>query len=389
VAFTLTQPLYGQGGSYTAQQDRLFIKATAVTQGVRKLTAASGGVMTGDLAVTSTGTTNGSVSVAAGEVIVAASTANYGHYFAVNDGATTVGSFTANSSGNPRIDLVTVLITDTGATPVVSFAIVAGTPAASPSAPATPSNSLALAQVSIPNGFTVSTTVAAGNITDVRQKAFVPDLSVTSTSATVIPSPTVGNTVFRTSDKTLNIYDGSAWVPVAATATTADVSGGLIYISTTNFSGGSTVQFTSCFTSTYTNYRAIFNYTTGAANAVYIRWLIGGTVQTGNNYSMQWGAQYSVGTWAGGTRGDQYMPLLAGYPTYPTTFNLDFYSPQALAYTSWTLGSGLLGTSATDAQIGVAASHNVATTQFDGFELTTAGATNLAGTMTLYGYRKA
>lgn len=213
MAFTLTQPLYGQGGSYTAQQDRLFIKATAVTQGVRKLTAASGGVMTGDLAVTTSGTTNGSVFVAAGEVIVASSTASQGHYFANNDGSTLVGSFTANSSGNPRIDLVTVLITDTGATPVVSFAIVAGTPAATPSAPATPSNSLALAQVTIPNGFTVSTTVAAGNIVDVRQKAFVPDLSTTSVSSTVIPSPTDGNLVYHTTGKQLATYNATtaAW----------------------------------------------------------------------------------------------------------------------------------------------------------------------------------
>lgn len=210
MAFTLTQPLYGQGGSYTAQQDRLFIQATAVTQGVRKLTAASGGVMTGDLAVTTSGTTNGSVFVAAGAVVVASSTASQGHYFANNDGATLVGSFTANSSGNPRIDLVTVLITDTGATPVVSFAIVAGTPAATPSAPATPSNSLVLAQVAIPNGFTVTTTVAAGNITDVRQKAFVPDLSVTSTSATVIPSPTHGNMAYRSDDQRLNTYNANA-----------------------------------------------------------------------------------------------------------------------------------------------------------------------------------
>ena len=224
MAFTLTQPLYGQGGSYTAQQDRLLIKSDVSTAGVKKLTAASGGVMTGDLAVTTTGTGNGSVSVAAGDVFIQHTTANQGFYYAVNDAATTVGSFAANSSGNSRIDLVTVLVTDTGATPSVAFAIVQGTASATPVAPTPPSSStahyLVLAQVTIPNGFTVTTTVAAGNIVDVRPKAFMPDLSVTATNTTVIPSPTHGNLAFQSTDQRLNTYnanavEGARWENVA------------------------------------------------------------------------------------------------------------------------------------------------------------------------------
>lgn len=230
MAFTLSQPLYGQGGSYTAQQDRLLINADVGQQGVKKLTAASGGVMTGDLAVTTTGTGNGSVSVASGDVFVRHTTSGQGMYYAFNDAATTVGSFAANSSGNPRIDLVCVLVTDTGATPSVAFSIVQGTPAASPVAPTPPASStahyLTLAQVTIPNGFTVTTTVAAGNIVDVRTKALIPDLSVqgtasaTGTLPTNVPSPSDGQLLYSSTGKHLIAYNGttSAFEGIAPTA---------------------------------------------------------------------------------------------------------------------------------------------------------------------------
>lgn len=230
MAFTLTQPLYGQGGSYTAQQDRLRINSDASTAGVKKLTAPSGGVMTGDLAVTTTGAGNGSVNVAAGDVFIKHTTSGQGMYYANNDASTVVGSFAANSSGNPRIDLVCVLVTDTGATPSVAFSIVQGTPAASPVAPTPPAGStahyLTLAQVTIPNGFTVSSVVSAGNIVDVRPKAFVPDLSIqatpssTGTMATQVPSPTDGQVLYSSVGKHLTAYNAttSAFEQVSPTA---------------------------------------------------------------------------------------------------------------------------------------------------------------------------
>jgi hypothetical protein len=178
-------------------------------------------------------------------------------------------------------------------------------------------------------------------------------------------------------------------VLTAADTNTYLANSGLVYISTTTFSGGSTVQFNTCFSNTYTNYRALISYTGGSANAVYLRWLIGSTVQTGNNLSMAFGSQYLANSYTGSTRGDQYIPLVAAYPTYPTTYAMDIFSPEASAYTSLMLSTTVLGVSATDSGMTIVNARNLATTQFNGFELTTAGATNIAGTMTLYGYRKA
>ena len=87
MAFSVTTlPLYGQGGSYSAQMDRMFVKAAAGTAGTRKLTAAAGtpAQATGDFAVT-TSATAASVTIAAGEIMLAALTGS-GFYFAVKIG---------------------------------------------------------------------------------------------------------------------------------------------------------------------------------------------------------------------------------------------------------------------------------------------------------------
>lgn len=72
-----------------------------------------------------------------------------GQYHAYNDANVTVTIATANGS-NPRIDLVTIAIGDVfygGAGNVPTLQSVAGAPAASPSVPATPADSLVLAHI--------------------------------------------------------------------------------------------------------------------------------------------------------------------------------------------------------------------------------------------------
>lgn len=117
------------------------------------ITAASGqtGVVTG-CAVTTTGTTNGSVSVAVGTVRIA------GRKIAVATGAVAIA---ANATGNPRFDLITV---DTSGTK----AVVAGTAAATPVFPTIPASRVVLAAVYVANGHTVATNLAANTITDKR-----------------------------------------------------------------------------------------------------------------------------------------------------------------------------------------------------------------------------
>jgi hypothetical protein len=138
-----------------------------------------------DLLVSANGIPNMSVNVASGWAsIVGDFTTNMGSYVAYNDGTTNCVISPANGS-NPRIDKICMTVSDSyysGALNQVAFNVVAGTPAVSPAAPATPINSIALATVFVGAG---ATTILAGNITDTRTlvtSAITVDLSSVETA---------------------------------------------------------------------------------------------------------------------------------------------------------------------------------------------------------------
>jgi hypothetical protein len=109
-----------------------------------------------------------SVRVASGwAAIVGTTQANMGTYVGYNDDTVVLGVTTADPT-NPRIDRVCMTVNDayyTGSLNNVVLQVVAGTPAGSPVAPATPANSISLATVAIAAGATALTTA---NITDTR-----------------------------------------------------------------------------------------------------------------------------------------------------------------------------------------------------------------------------
>lgn len=180
----------------------------------------------------------------------------------------------------------------------------------------------------------------------------------------------------------------SGQILTAAQMTTLQSNIGLTWISTNTFTATATKQFTSLFTSAFTDYRVLFSYTASAGTAVYLRWLVGTTVQTGNILSQKIETQLSAGTVTAASRADQYGLIPPAYMTYPSTYALDIYSPQATAYTAFEVNTASLGVSVSDSILQIGSGRNVTTTSFDGFEITTAGAPTLTGTMTLYGYRK-
>ncbi len=127
-----------------------------------------------DLAVSATSPTSMSVNVAAGRALINGDTvARQGAYFAENDGVVVVGPHGAAHATLPRIDLV--ILRDYDASPdggsagldVQRIEIVAGSPNASPVAPALPANAIPLAEVLV--GAAV-TTITAGNVTDRRPR---------------------------------------------------------------------------------------------------------------------------------------------------------------------------------------------------------------------------
>jgi hypothetical protein len=154
-----TPPSWLQNGSHPAENDRLTTQALWATTGIIKDTS---------LAVTQNSPAGMSVRVAAGwAAIVGTTQANMGTYVGYNDDIVVLGVTTADPT-NPRIDRVCMTVNDayyTGSLNNVVLQVVAGTPAGSPVAPATPANSISLATVAVAAGATALTTA---NITDTR-----------------------------------------------------------------------------------------------------------------------------------------------------------------------------------------------------------------------------
>jgi hypothetical protein len=157
-----TPPSWLQNGSHPAENDRLTTQAIWKTTGIINST---------DLAVSASSPAAMSVVVASGWASILGTTqANMGVYMIYNDANTTLTVTTANPS-LPRIDSVVATVSDayyTGSLNQVAFSVIAGTPNASPTAPATPANSILLATIAV--GAAV-TSITSGNITDQRVKA--------------------------------------------------------------------------------------------------------------------------------------------------------------------------------------------------------------------------
>lgn len=154
-----TPPSWLQNGSHPAENDRLSAQAIYATTGI---------IGTSSLAVTQSSPAGMSVAIAGGwGAIVGTTQTNMGVYQFYNDASATATITTANAS-NPRIDRVCITVSDayyTGALNTVAINVVAGTPAASPVAPAIPDNSISLATIAVGAGVV---SILTANITDTR-----------------------------------------------------------------------------------------------------------------------------------------------------------------------------------------------------------------------------
>lgn len=152
-------PSWLQNGSHPAENDRLTTQALWATTGI---------IGTSSLEVTPNSPVGMSVRVAVGwAAIIGTTQSNMGAYVIYNDAVETLTITTADPT-NPRIDRVVATVQDayySGAFNDVIFQVVAGTPAGSPSAPATPANSISLATIAVA---AAATQINSGDITDTR-----------------------------------------------------------------------------------------------------------------------------------------------------------------------------------------------------------------------------
>lgn len=114
----------------------------------------------------------------------------------------------APSTSNPRIDSV-VLTLDPAVDSIV-LAVVTGTPAVTPSAPALTQTDTAIFQMKLADVLVAAnvTTIDANAVTDRRQ--FIENVWTTNTR----PSANLGAAGFNTTTGRMEVYNGTAWVDV-------------------------------------------------------------------------------------------------------------------------------------------------------------------------------
>lgn len=205
-----TPPSWLQNGSHPAENDRLSMQAIIATSGI---------INTSSLLVAQAAAPAMAVQSAAGwGAIVGSFTTNMGVYQFYNDAAVQLTVTTANPS-NPRIDKVVVTIQDayyTGSSNTVTFQVIAGTPAGSPVAPATPVDSLSIATIAVAAG---ATSITNANITDTR-------VSVT----TNLP---VGDLTEVQAGTGISVASGTGPIPIVSLSSTTGTGASVLAISPT------------------------------------------------------------------------------------------------------------------------------------------------------------
>lgn len=152
------------------------------------------------------------VSIASGMVLLQGSTNNQGAYLLVNDADDTVTLNTASTT-LARKDAVIARVYDTtdgvgGNGNQWVLDKVTGTPAASPTLPTLPTDSILLAEVNVAAN---ATTVLTGNIVDRRVFTVATGGVLPCTSTGLPTDPAPGQMVWLTDINALDVWDGSVY----------------------------------------------------------------------------------------------------------------------------------------------------------------------------------
>jgi hypothetical protein len=165
-----------------------------------------------------------------------------------------------------------------------------------------------------------------------------------------------------------------------------NINSGLTYISTTALSGSS-VSIAGCFSSTYDQYLVVLNNVTTTASCTHLIQFATGTTDAGANYGRQrlavqaasvsstGSVSQTSGTWGQTTAGNGSFYKME--ISQPNLARRTFVNTQGVYY---------------DSSFAYLEIQNVAldtSTQYTGMVLTPSGTSYTAGTVTIYGYRKA
>ena len=192
-----------------------------------------------------------------------------------------------------------------------------------------------------------------------------------------------GQFAFLEDTNVTQFYDGSTWQSVGVTP------GLTIVQAATTFTTVSAININSVFTSTYTNYRIVFNPSAASAGGSITMKMRASATDTSTNYVTRtfYGSPATGGVYASDSLGNDEW-YLGNISTTSGTGNgvIDIYNPETTVPTAIT-AQFLGGETGVGIFTYLTAGHQNSATQFDGLSLLISAGT-FTGTYTIYGYSK-
>lgn len=158
--------------------------------------------------------------------------------------------------------------------------------------------------------------------------------------------------------------------------------GGLTLITKSSFTSSTAVNIDSVFSSTYKDYRIIFDFTSNTNESVFVRFRSGGSTYTGNTY------EWRISSVASTNESGIYTYLKVGQNGVSRFgASLELTSPFVTGYTTWTLASTGLSTGA-GASTYVGGGWNDTSRSEDGIQLYGSNGGSMTGHVLVYGYKE-
>jgi hypothetical protein len=204
----------------------------------------------------------------------------------------------------------------------------------------------------------------------------------TAARASAIPTPTTGMTSYigvtgTASIPQIEVYTGSAW----------QTPYGLTEVANVSFTSAASIAIDNVFTSTYDNYKIIFNLSAMSGNTetdmlIYLR---AGGVDTSTNFVSERLYQESTTIGANRVTTGRVAFMSSTYPTF-TNFDLTMYGPKLTRKTVWTSHGFYVQNNGTPNQA-LTSGYQDTTTSFDGIKFIPNSAVTISGTFRIYGLR--